>query len=180
MRWGSSDTDKSSGCGGRRIETVTGPISVVTLLGGARWHKERRMDTLSAHSQLLPLLSTFSSQNPSQFPVLQSALDDVSRELVSDKSLRSFHLSAFTSGFLTASLIGVNIIESNWVCNPFLSGRRYTNYGVFSLVLSPRKSAWTVNTHRLSSAWPDSRATLSPMFHLTKKTRCERGANFRP
>lgn len=50
------------------------------------------MATLSAHSQLLPLLSSFSSQNPSQFPVLQSTLDDVSRELVSDKSLRSFHL----------------------------------------------------------------------------------------
>jgi hypothetical protein len=132
------------------------------------------MATLSAHSQLLPLLSSFSSQNPSQFPVLQSALDDVSR------TSPSGHFICLPFRFLTASLIGVNIIESDWVRNPFLSGRRYTNCGVLSLARSPRKSAWTVKTHRLSSAWPDSRATLSPTFHLTKKTRCERGANSRP
>ena len=49
------------------------------------------MATFSAHSQLLPRLSSFSSQDPSQFTVLQSALDNLSRELVSDKSLRSIH-----------------------------------------------------------------------------------------
>ncbi|KAH9995595.1 spinocerebellar ataxia type 10 protein domain-containing protein [Russula vinacea] len=45
-----------------------------------------RMATLSSqHSQLLPLLSSFSTKNPSP---LQSTLDGLSHELVSDKSLR--------------------------------------------------------------------------------------------
>jgi ataxin-10 len=46
------------------------------------------MATLSSPSQLLPLFSSFSTKNPSHFPVLQNTLDDLSHELVSDKSLR--------------------------------------------------------------------------------------------
>lgn len=49
------------------------------------------MATLPSYSQLLHPLFSFSSQNPSEFPNLRRALDDVSYELVSNKSLRSFH-----------------------------------------------------------------------------------------
>lgn len=64
------------------------------------------MATLSSqHSQLLSLLSSFSTKNPS--PVLQSTLDGLSHELVSDKSLRSVSLTFI----LLFSLIGVNRIQ---------------------------------------------------------------------
>jgi len=44
-----------------------------------------------SHSQLLQLVETIQSlqsQNASGFPALQNALDDLSRELASDKALR--------------------------------------------------------------------------------------------
>jgi len=48
---------------------------------------------VSSHSQLLQLVETITiqiprSQNASDFPALQNALDDLSRELASDKALR--------------------------------------------------------------------------------------------
>lgn len=46
------------------------------------------MATMPTYSQLLHPLFSFSTQNPSKFPILRSALDDVSHELASNKSLR--------------------------------------------------------------------------------------------
>jgi hypothetical protein len=46
---------------------------------------------LSSPSQLLQLVETLQnlqSQNPPEFPALQSALDGLSRKLASDKTLR--------------------------------------------------------------------------------------------
>jgi hypothetical protein len=51
--------------------------------------------TDSTLSQLLHLLTTVNPQNPSQFSLLQSALDNLSRQLVSDKDLRSFNEHSF-------------------------------------------------------------------------------------
>jgi hypothetical protein len=66
------------------------------------------MAALSSHLQLLHLLSSFSSQNTSQISILQSALDDLSHDLVSDKSLRLFYQ---LSTVPLASLIGLNRIQ---------------------------------------------------------------------
>jgi hypothetical protein len=90
IRWGSSETDRFSGCGGRLIERASlkeGTTSVVILLGGAV-ARGTCMASLPSYSQLLHPLFSFSTQNPSKFPILRSALDDVSRELASNKSLR--------------------------------------------------------------------------------------------
>jgi hypothetical protein len=48
------------------------------------------MSTIPSYSQLLHPLFSFSTENTSEFPILRSAFDDVSRELASNKSLRSF------------------------------------------------------------------------------------------
>jgi hypothetical protein len=66
-----------------------GTISVVILVGGAV-ARGTCMATIPSYSQLLHPLFSFSTQKTSEFPLLRSALDDVSRELASNKSLRSF------------------------------------------------------------------------------------------
>lgn len=66
------------------------PVEIQTVLplySGAR-RRKLPMTALSSHSQLLPLLSSFSSHNTQQISILQSALDGLSHDLVSDKSLR--------------------------------------------------------------------------------------------
>jgi len=91
MRWGSSETDRLSGGGGRliaRASLMKGTTSVVILLGGAV--ARGSMAAIPSYSQLLHPLFSFSTQNPSEFPILRNALDDVSYELASNKSLRSF------------------------------------------------------------------------------------------
>jgi hypothetical protein len=66
------------------------------------------MASLSSYSQLLNPLFSFSTQNPSEFPILRTALDDVSHELASNKSLRSFRQR---SSVPQTQLIGVNRIQ---------------------------------------------------------------------
>ena len=92
MRWGSSETDRLSGGCGLLIERASlreGTTSVVILFGGAV-ARGTFMTAIPSYSQLLHPLFSFSTQNHSEFPILRTALDDVSRELASNKSLRSF------------------------------------------------------------------------------------------
>lgn len=61
------------------------------------------MASQSRHSQLLSLLTSLNSENirAPQYAVLRDTLDDFSRELVSNKALRSFcQLSLFSPTYL--------------------------------------------------------------------------------
>jgi hypothetical protein len=95
MRWGSSEMVRLSDGGSWLIELGNlreGTTSDIVLVGGVNGTRNvHGYPSLVLLVVAPPLFSySSSSQNPSHFPVLRSALDDVSRELTSNKSLRSF------------------------------------------------------------------------------------------